>query len=148
MEKIDSKQLKKNPDTKEIEKDDRRKKQKIPFMQVDKNGDILSNFLSNFMRQFKNQEGKSLFGLLGGLLRVAQKPQPEQKQPAKPSDIMGPVQDDKKLAKERRERWQELRKGLTTELSKNQSRTASANAANESEHLPLANNVKKPGLRM
>ena len=148
MEKINSKQLKKNPDTKEIEKDDQKKKQKIPFMQVDKNGDIVSNFLSNFMRQFKNQEGKSLFGLLGSLLGLEPKPQPEQKQPAKPYDIMGPVQDDKKLAKERRERWQELRKGLTTELSKNQSRAASVNATKESEHLPLANKAKKTGLRM
>lgn len=148
MEKIDNKQLKKNPDIKEIKKDDQKKKQKIPFMQVDKGGDIVSNFLSNFIRQFKNQEGKSLFGLLGGLLRLAAKSQPGQKQPAKPSHIMGPVQDDKKLAKERRERWQELRKGLPTELSKNQSRATSVKAANESENLPLANKAKKPGLQM
>ena len=148
MEKIDSKQLKKNPDTKEIKKDDQKKKQKMPFMQVDKNGDILSNFFSNFLSQFKNQEGKSLFGLLGGLLGLAPKPKDEEKQLSKPSDIMGPVQDDKKLAKERRERWQELRKGLTTELSKNQSQAASVKAANESENLPLANKVKKPGLRI
>jgi len=117
-------------------------------MQVDKGGDIVSNFLSNFIRQFKNQEGKSLFGFLGSLLGLAPKPKDEQKQLSKPFDIMGPVQDDKKLAKERRERWQELRKGLTTELSKNQSRATSVKAANESENLPLANKAKKPGLQM
>ena len=66
----------------------------------------------------------------------------------KPFDIMGPVQDDKKLAKERRERLQELKKDMSTELSKNQSRAASVKAANQTEHLPLANKVKKPGHRI
>lgn len=146
MEKMDSAKIKKQQ--KDIEIDDRRKKQKIPFIQVDKGGDIFSNFLSNFLRQFKNQEGNSLLGLLGSLLQLSPKPQPKQKQPAKPSDIMGPIKDDTKLAKERRERWQEVKKNMPQDLSQNKNRSTSVKAANENENLTLANKARKPGLRL
>lgn len=117
-------------------------------MQVDKGGDIFSNFLSNFLRQFKNQEGNSLFGLLGSLLRLKPKQQPKQSQAANPSDIMGPIKDDAKLAKERRERWQEVKRNMPQDLSQNKSRSTSVKAANENENLTLANKAKKPGLRL
>ncbi|SFQ77788.1 hypothetical protein [Flavobacterium akiainvivens] len=146
MEKMDTAKIKKQE--KDIEIDERKKKQKIPFMQVDKGGDIFSNFLSNFLRQFKNQEGNSLLGLVGSLLRLKSKPRPKQSQPANPSDIMGPIKDDAKLAKERRERWQEVKKNMPQDLSQNKSRNTSLKAANENESPTLANKAKKPGLRL
>jgi hypothetical protein len=146
MEKMDSAKIIKQQ--KDIEIDDRKKKQKIPFMQVDKGGDIFSNFLSNFLRQFKNQEGNSLLGLLGSLLRLKLRPQPKQLQSANPSDIMGPIKDDAKLAKERRERWQEIKQNRPQDLSQNKSRSTSLKAANENENSTLANKARKPGLRL
>ncbi|MFH7004217.1 hypothetical protein [Flavobacterium bizetiae] len=75
---------------KEIKKDNRTK---APFMQVDRGGDILSNFFSNFLRQLKNPRKTGLGRLLGKLVFV--KIEEGQKKPAqkpeKPLDIMGPV---------------------------------------------------------
>lgn len=71
-------------------KDDRTK---APFMQVDRGGNISSNFFSNFLRQLKNPRKTGLGRLLGKLLFV--KIEESQKKPAqkpkKPLDIMGPV---------------------------------------------------------
>jgi|GEM_PF-5811469 len=113
MEKIDSKKLKRNPDQKEIKKDDQKKKSKTPFMQVDKGGDIVSNFFSNFMRQFRNRENKGLMQLLGRLWPFTPKPK---SQPLQPSDIMGPAKYDAGLARECRERYQEIKKNVPQNL--------------------------------
>ena len=133
----------------DVEIDDRKKKQKIPFIQVDKGGDIFSNFLSNFLRQFKNQEGNSLLGLLGSLLRLGPKLQPMPQQLAKPSDIMGATQDDAKLAREKREHWQEKLKDLPSERqSKKQSLTSPLRNEVKQENTASGNATKKPGLRL
>lgn len=145
MEKIDSGQLKKNNDQKEIENDRQKKKPKIPFMQVDKGGDILSNFFSNFMRQFRNRDNKGLLQLLGSLWPTKSRPHV---QPAQPSNIMGPVQDDAKLAKENRERWQEIKKNIPKSLTKDQSHTTSVKATHKSEKTQIGNTARKPGMRM
>lgn len=137
--------MKKNRDTKEIKNDNQKKKSNIPFMQVDKGGDILSNFFSNFMRQFGNRDNKGLMQLLGSLWPTKPKPQPQHPQP---SNIMGPVQDDAKLAKERRERWQEIKKNIPRNLTKEQSHTTSAKATNKSEKAQTGNSARKPGMRM
>lgn len=118
-------------------------------MQVDKGGDIFSNFLSNFLRQFKNQEGKSLLGLLGGLLRFETKPRPKPQQPVKPSDIMGTTRDDARLAGEKREHWQEKLKDLPSERqSKKQGVTSPLNNEVKQENTTSGNATKKPGLHL
>lgn len=43
-----------------------KKKERMPFMQVDKQSDPISNFISNFKRQFKNTKGLGLERLFGG----------------------------------------------------------------------------------
>lgn len=96
----------KNQKKKEVEIDDKKKKPSISFMQVDKGGSVISNFISNFIRQFNNQKGHNL-GLLKGLWQP--KGQQSEKQ-AQPSNIIGSIQDNAKLAKERRERCQTLQK--------------------------------------
>ena len=42
------------------------KKKNAPFMQVDKHSDPISNFISNFKRQFKDTKGLGLGKLFGG----------------------------------------------------------------------------------
>ncbi|RUT68181.1 hypothetical protein D0817_22935 [Flavobacterium cupreum] len=63
--------------------------EKRPFMQVDKSGDVISNFLSNFLRQLKNPTRSGLGKLLGRLLFIRIKE--NQKEPQKPSNLIGPV---------------------------------------------------------
>ncbi|WP_038333197.1 hypothetical protein [Empedobacter falsenii] len=65
------------------EKELSNKKEDTPFMQVDKNSDPISNFITNFKRQFKETKGLGLGRLFGGK-RVEQK-----KQPAEPESIIG-----------------------------------------------------------
>lgn len=65
------------------EKELSNKKEDAPFMQVDKNSDPISNFITNFKRQFKETKGLGLGRLFGGK-RVEQ-----QKQPAEPESIIG-----------------------------------------------------------
>ena len=75
---------------KEIKK---KNKKKIPFMQVDRGGNILTNFFSNFLRQFKNPTKTGLGRLLDKLLAIKieeSEKKPAQK-PEKPLDIMGSV---------------------------------------------------------
>jgi hypothetical protein len=72
---------------KEIKKGNQREKR--PFMQVDKSGDVISNFLSNFVKQFKNPTSSGLGKLLGRLLFIRIKE--NEKEPVKPSDLIGPV---------------------------------------------------------
>jgi len=76
-------------------------------MQVDKGRDIVSNFLSNFMRQFRNRENKGLMQLLGSLWAFTPKTKP---QPVQPPDIMGPAMYDAGLARERRERYEGIKR--------------------------------------
>lgn len=71
----------------EIKKEKDREKR--PFMQVDKSGDMLSNFLSNFLKQLKNPTSTGLGKLLVKLAGL--KVRENGKEPVRPSDIMGPV---------------------------------------------------------
>ena len=59
------------------------KKKNTPFMQVDKHSDPISNFFTNFKRQFKDTKGLGL-GKLFGDKRVEQ-----QKKTAEPESIIG-----------------------------------------------------------
>lgn len=65
------------------EKEESEKKKNIPFMQVDKGSDPISNFIANLRRQFMNAKGLRLGRLFGG------KPTEQQKQTAEPESIIG-----------------------------------------------------------
>lgn len=75
----------------EIKKMDDRKK--IPFVQVDRGGNILTNFFSNFLKQFKSPTKTGLGKMLDKLLVI--KIKESEKKPVqkseKPLDIMGSV---------------------------------------------------------
>lgn len=75
---------------KKKEKDIDREKDKdnIPFMQVDKGSDPISNFIANLKRQFNNAKGLGLERLFG------RKPAEQQKQPAAPESIIGATKTD------------------------------------------------------
>ena len=60
-----------------------KKKKNTPFMQVDKHSDPISNFITNFKRQFRETKGLGLGKLFGGK-RIEQ-----QKQTAEPESIIG-----------------------------------------------------------
>ena len=62
---------------------EQKEKEHSPLIQVDKNSDPISNFITNFKRQFKETKGLGLGRLFGGK-RVEQK-----KQPAEPESIIG-----------------------------------------------------------
>lgn len=64
------------------EKEESEKKKNIPFMQIDKSGDPISNFISNFRRQFMHTKGLGLGRLFGG------KPAEQPKQTAEPDNII------------------------------------------------------------
>ena len=59
------------------------KKKNTPFMQIDKHSDPISNFFTNFKRQFKETKGLGLGRLFGGK-RVEQ-----QKQTTEPESVIG-----------------------------------------------------------
>lgn len=61
-----------------------RKKESSPLMQVDKQGDPISNFIANFKRQFREAKGLIDWNRLFGVKR-AEPP----KQPAQPESIIG-----------------------------------------------------------
>jgi hypothetical protein len=67
-------------------------KEQKPFIQIDRGGNIFTNFFSNFLKQLKNPKSTGLSGLLGKLLVI--KIKESEKEPVKPSDIMGPVKTD------------------------------------------------------
>ena len=75
---------------KEIKK---KNKKKIPFMQVDRGGNIFTNFFSNFLKQFKNPTKIGLSKLLGKLLviKIKESEKKPVEKPEKPLDIMGSV---------------------------------------------------------
>ena len=60
-----------------------KEEERSPLMQVDKQGDPISNFITNFKRQFKETKSLGLGKLFGGK-RVEQ-----QKQTAEPESIIG-----------------------------------------------------------
>ena len=62
---------------------EQKEKEHSPLIQVDKQSDPISNFITNFKRQFKETKGLGLGRLFGGK-RVEQK-----KQPAEPESIIG-----------------------------------------------------------
>ncbi len=70
-------------DKEQKEKEQIRKKESSPLIQVDKQGDPISNFITNFKRQFRETKGLGLGKLFGGK-RVEQ-----QKQTAEPESIIG-----------------------------------------------------------
>lgn len=81
IKKTKEKQKRKEPD----------KKEEKPFVQVDRNGDPISNFISNFRRQFKNATSVGL-GKLSELFKLLlPKLPPVEKVQTKPFDIMGSV---------------------------------------------------------
>ena len=126
----------------ETENENRRKKQKIPFMQVDKSGDILSNFFSNFMRQFRNRKGIGLKGVIKGFLSPA--PVLKRAEGAKFPNIMGSTQNDTQIAKERREHWKKKLKGMPAKKHSN-SQHASQSLKNGKA---VNSNPRSPGLRL
>ena len=71
----------------------KKNKNKIPFMQVDRGGNILTNFFSNFLRQFKNPTKTGLGRLLDKLLaiKIEESEKKPVEKPEKPLDIMGSV---------------------------------------------------------
>lgn len=71
---------------KKIKKDTDRKK--TPFLQIDKNGDIFTNFFSNFFKQLRNPTKTGIGRLLEKFLVVKIN---ERKKPEKPVEIMGSV---------------------------------------------------------
>ena len=74
-----------------IKKMDDRKK--IPFVQVDRGGNILTNFFSNFLKQLKNPTKTELSRLLDKLLviKIKESAKKPVENPEKPLDIMGSV---------------------------------------------------------
>ena len=65
------------------EKELSEKKKNTPFMQVDKHSDPISNFITNFKRQFKDTMGLIQGKLFGG------KRAEQQKQTTEPESIIG-----------------------------------------------------------
>ncbi|MCT1523654.1 hypothetical protein [Sphingobacterium hotanense] len=94
----------------ELEKDEPRKKDNDPLVQVDKHGDPVSNFISNFKRQFQKAAG--LFG--------RKSPAPPQRS-AEPSDIIGATKtvfcSNDKSSSEGQPLGQSKKKALKTDRS-------------------------------
>ena len=66
-----------NIDKEPKEKEQLRKKEHTPFMQVNKHSDPISNFISNFKSQFKKAKGLGLGKLFGGKGAEPEKPTAE-----------------------------------------------------------------------
>ncbi|OXG05317.1 hypothetical protein BC749_1224 [Flavobacterium araucananum] len=85
------------PPKPEEEKKKKNKKKVIrqsnPFIRIDRGGNFLTNFFSNFFRQLRNPTKTGISGLLGKFLVIKIDPKEKNpaQQPAKPADIMGPV---------------------------------------------------------
>lgn len=94
IDKEQTQEKKKKPFTSPPPEDEKKKeiykeknREQRPFMQVDKSGDLLSNFFSNFMRQFKNPTGSGLGKLLSKLL--GSKIKKNENEALKPTDLIG-----------------------------------------------------------
>ena len=66
------------------EKELLKKKEYNPFIQVDRHGDLISNFITNFKRQFKETKGLLNWGKLFGGKRTE-----PPKQTAEPESVIG-----------------------------------------------------------
>ncbi|MDX8569971.1 hypothetical protein OZ668_18380 [Elizabethkingia sp. HX XZB] len=71
-------------DKEQKEKEQIRKKESSPLIQVDKQGDPISNFIANFKRQFREAKGLLNWGKLFGSKRTE-----PPKLPAQPESIIG-----------------------------------------------------------
>ena len=69
-------------DKEQKEKEQIRKKESSPLIQVDKQGDPISNFIANFKRQFREAKGLLNWGKLFGSKRTA-------KLPTEPESVIG-----------------------------------------------------------
>jgi hypothetical protein len=67
------------------------KREKKPFVSIDRSADPITNLISNFIRQLKNPTPIGLPKVSELLSLFRTKRIPEEKEHAKPSDIMGPV---------------------------------------------------------
>lgn len=69
------------------------KRSKTPFVQIDRGGNIFTNFFSNFLRQLKNPTSTGLGKLLDKLLviKIKESEKKPKEKSQKPVDIMGPV---------------------------------------------------------
>ena len=95
-DKTEKKKKKPIPHRPEEEKKKKMKKDnrtKTPFMQVDRGGNIFTNFFSNFLRQLKNPTNTGLGRLLDKLLviKIKESEKKPAENPEKPLDIIGPV---------------------------------------------------------
>ncbi|MGJ1348604.1 hypothetical protein [Sphingobacterium siyangense] len=72
------------PDKEQKEKEQIRKKEHSPLIQVDKQSDPISNFIANLKRQFREAKGLIDWNRLFGGKRVEQ-----QKQNSEPESIIG-----------------------------------------------------------
>jgi hypothetical protein len=72
------------PDKEQKEKEQIRKKEHSPLIQVDKQSDPISNFIANFKRQFREAKGLIDWNRLFGGKRTEQ-----QKQTSEPESIIG-----------------------------------------------------------
>ena len=72
------------PDKEQKEKEQIRKKEHSPLIQVDKQSDPISNFIANLKRQFREAKGLIDWNRLFGGKRVEQ-----QKQTSEPESIIG-----------------------------------------------------------
>jgi hypothetical protein len=105
MKKIKKPKEKEKTEQSITEKAKQEKLDKKLFVLIDKSGDPISNFISNFIRQFKNPTPIGLPKLSEWLSLLRTKRIPEEKEHTKPSDIMGPVKtvfssENKKSAEE------------------------------------------------
>jgi len=71
-------------DKEQKEKEQIRKKESSPLIQVDKQGDPISNFIANFKHQFREAKGLLNWGKLFGSKRTE-----PPKLPAQPESIIG-----------------------------------------------------------
>ena len=82
----------KKPKEKEKSKQDKLdKREKKPFVLIDRSADPITNLISNFIRQLKNPTPIGLPKLSELLSLLRTKRIPEEKEHTKPSNIMGPV---------------------------------------------------------
>ncbi|KMQ70573.1 hypothetical protein [Chryseobacterium koreense] len=82
------------------------KEKDVPFMQVDKNSDPISNFIANFKRQYREAKGLlNLERLFGG-----KRPEPP-KPASEPESIIGATKTDMRLGFKNDEKSQTVQTG-------------------------------------
>ena len=93
MKKIKKSKEKEKPEQRRTEKVKQQqldKRERKPFLLIDKSGDPISNFISNFIRQFRNPTSTGLLKL-SELFNIIKTKRPDvEKEHTKISDIMGP----------------------------------------------------------